>query len=197
MKKLLAILILILTLPTPSLADDIRDFQIEGMSIGDSALDFLSEGEITRKKYYAYPLKEYYQTSFNINNSEEYTSVQISIKEGDKDFIISSIEGGIHPINFSECKERKKNIEKDILAMLPNLKVIFGKEEAMWSDSATKAITTDFYFNKTFIDGDAIRIMCIDRSKKIEEEKGWQDILKVVINSKKFNIFIEKNINNN
>jgi len=47
MKKFLAILILIFTLQTPSQADDIRDFQIEGMSIGDSLLDYFSEEEIS------------------------------------------------------------------------------------------------------------------------------------------------------
>jgi len=46
MKKLLGILVLGLFLITPSWADDIRDFQIEGMSIGDSALDYFSEEEI-------------------------------------------------------------------------------------------------------------------------------------------------------
>ena len=46
MKKLLGILVLGLFLITPSQADDIRDFQIEGMSIGDSALDYFSEEEI-------------------------------------------------------------------------------------------------------------------------------------------------------
>ena len=46
MKKFLAVLILIFTLQTPTQADDIKDFQIEGMSIGDSALDYFSEKEI-------------------------------------------------------------------------------------------------------------------------------------------------------
>ena len=32
-----------------SCMDDIRDFEIEGMSIGDSALDFFSEEEIKKK----------------------------------------------------------------------------------------------------------------------------------------------------
>ena len=50
MKRLLTILILIFTLQTPSQADDIRDFQIEGMSIGDSLLDYLSEEKINKKK---------------------------------------------------------------------------------------------------------------------------------------------------
>ena len=109
MKRLSLYLFLILfSLQTSSLADDIRDFQIEGMSIGDSLLDYYSEEEILKNKYYAYKLKEYYQTYFSTPNSDKYTSVQINIKEGDNDFIIASIEGNIHPINFSKCKVQKK-----------------------------------------------------------------------------------------
>ena len=56
MKKFLTILILILTLQTPSQADDIRDFQIEGLSIGDSALDIATREdiEIQKKSPYSY-----------------------------------------------------------------------------------------------------------------------------------------------
>ena len=50
MKKFLAILIFIFTLQTPSQADDIRDFQIEGMSVGDSALDYFTEEDILSSK---------------------------------------------------------------------------------------------------------------------------------------------------
>ena len=50
MKKLLAILVLGLFLITPSQADDIRDFQIEGISIGDSLLDIATEKEINKAK---------------------------------------------------------------------------------------------------------------------------------------------------
>ena len=47
MKKLLGILVLgLLFISVPSYADDIRDFQIEGMSIGDSALDYFTKDEM-------------------------------------------------------------------------------------------------------------------------------------------------------
>ena len=46
MKKLLAIIVLSLCFIIPSQADDIRDFQIEGMSIGDSLLNFVSKKSI-------------------------------------------------------------------------------------------------------------------------------------------------------
>ena len=43
MKKLLLILILTLSFQTLAKADDIKDFQIEGISIGDSLLKFSSK----------------------------------------------------------------------------------------------------------------------------------------------------------
>ena len=64
MKRLSLYLFLILfTLQTPSQADDIRDFQIEGMSIGDSLLDYMSEDEILSefirtKDFYSYKTKK-------------------------------------------------------------------------------------------------------------------------------------------
>ena len=49
MKIYLIILSLIFSFQSLSKADDIRDFQIEGMSIGDSLLDFMSEAEIKQR----------------------------------------------------------------------------------------------------------------------------------------------------
>ena len=50
MKKLLALLFSLLFLSSPSVfADDISDFTIEGMSIGDSLLDYMTEEEILNK----------------------------------------------------------------------------------------------------------------------------------------------------
>ena len=43
MKKFLTIIVLSVSLITSSQADDIRDLQIEGISVGDSALKYFSE----------------------------------------------------------------------------------------------------------------------------------------------------------
>ena len=42
----LSVLVLIFNLQSFTKADDIRDFEIEGMSIGDSLLDYFSEDKI-------------------------------------------------------------------------------------------------------------------------------------------------------
>ncbi len=46
MRIFLSIIFLIFSLQSWTKADDIRDFEIEGMSIGDSALDFFAETTI-------------------------------------------------------------------------------------------------------------------------------------------------------
>ena len=60
MKKLSTYLFLILfSLQTSSWADDISDFEIEGVSIGDSLLDYFSEDEINNKKYFLFENKKW------------------------------------------------------------------------------------------------------------------------------------------
>ena len=52
--RLLIILIFILSLQTFTKADDIRDFEMEGISIGDSLLDFylLEQVQNEKKKWF-------------------------------------------------------------------------------------------------------------------------------------------------
>ena len=50
MRTFLLVLILIFGLQSWTKADDIRDFQLEGMSIGDSLLDYFSKKEIEKKQ---------------------------------------------------------------------------------------------------------------------------------------------------
>jgi hypothetical protein len=46
MKKLFIIIIIFISFQSWTKADDIRDFQIEGMSIGDTLLQFVTNEEI-------------------------------------------------------------------------------------------------------------------------------------------------------
>ena len=72
MKKLLGILVLGLFLITPSWADDIRDFQIEGVSLGDSLLDYITKQEIESKKKTDYKSKKFSRTYFSLSEFEIY-----------------------------------------------------------------------------------------------------------------------------
>ena len=49
MKKLFIIIIIFISFQTLSKADDIRDFQIEGMSVGDSLLSYMNKNLIVNE----------------------------------------------------------------------------------------------------------------------------------------------------
>ena len=100
MKRLLLILILALGVQTLTKADDIKDFQIEGMSIGDSLLDFFSKDkiEIEKKNKYSFKYKnnEYVQIGASSNksyllniNSNKYDDLSIVIKTIDNTYKMS------------------------------------------------------------------------------------------------------------
>ena len=62
MKKFLAIIILNLCFIIPSQADDFKDFEIEGISVGDSLLNFYSEEKIKNSEPLHYPnSRKFYQ----------------------------------------------------------------------------------------------------------------------------------------
>ena len=76
-----------------SLADDISDFEIEGISVGESLLNFYTLEEINKKinsyndKGFMYPSNEFYAITFkNSENFLTFDDVQFSLKNNDKSF---------------------------------------------------------------------------------------------------------------
>jgi len=67
MKKFILFIILTISFQSLTKADDIRDFQIEGMSIGDSLLDYFNEKDILNNKLkYHYTSNKYYSSFIDI-----------------------------------------------------------------------------------------------------------------------------------
>ena len=64
MKAYLSIIILIFNLQSWTKADDIRDLQIEGMSMGESLLDYFSKSEIENSNMNYYKKKKIYNYRF-------------------------------------------------------------------------------------------------------------------------------------
>ena len=62
-------------------ADDIRDFEIEGMSIGDSALNFFSKKDlISNQKLQWYDTEVFTPIDeLKLENSKTYESFQIAV----------------------------------------------------------------------------------------------------------------------
>ena len=108
MKKLLAIIVLSLCFIFPSKADDIRDLQIDGVSIGDSLLDYFDKNQInSRKKMFYLGDDNFYKINF-ISKKTVYQLINFHLKKNDNKFVVYSI-GGRNIMEFNECLEKKKN----------------------------------------------------------------------------------------
>ena len=110
MKKILGIVVLGLLLITPSLAADIRDFQIEGMSIGDSALKYFTKEELNSSKAYHWPNKKFVSSGGWLKNSDSYESWQIFYKDNDKKYTIHYLSGLTGIKNLASCNKKKNKV---------------------------------------------------------------------------------------
>ena len=188
MKRFLLILILTLSFQSWTKADDIKDFQIEGMTIGDNALDFFNKKEINNNKSYIYNNQKYFGFYKDLSNST-YDGVQVSLNS---DFIIHGVTGKIfYENNISQCYETMNSIEKDLDSLFPNAETRKQNRKHRADPSGKSTIKDKTYFLTT---GDAIQISCNDWSKFKHKKTGkimnYTDELKVSMHSVKFIDFL-------
>ena len=168
MRFFFVILILIYSLQSLTKADDITDFELEGIGIGDSLLDHFAEDIIlnaTTTKYPASP--KYYDIHINVQSiSENYDQISALVKSNDKTFKIQSIAGDKYFFinegkNIDEehlsCLKQKREITDDFSEILTNTSVEEYEHTYSTIDDG-KSISDVVDFN--FKDGSAIRIYC-------------------------------------
>jgi len=149
MKKLLGIVVLGLLLITPSQADDIRDFEIEGISIGDSLLDFFSEKEINKFMNYdnlpsdmKFRITEIY--SGQEIKMKEYDGMQLYYKPNDSKYIVYALSGVLNCKNKSDCNKIFNEVYGDLKKIYKS-----GKKKTIIhpDDKSGKSIHTSYNFN--------------------------------------------------
>ena len=191
MKKFLVILILILTFQTQSQADDIRDFQIEGMSIGDSLLDYFSENEIKNASKNQYPNSKKYTVRLfhNLPKFEVYDGIQATYKTNDKKYKIYALAGVLWfdttDNNIENCYKKKDEIVKEITEFFKDGSIKIDEDnDKHAADESGKSTykSIDFWFNS----GNKMGVICNDWSEEME----LADRLKVTIALKEFLNFL-------
>jgi len=184
MMRLLLILILMFSFQTLTKADDIRDFQIEGMSIGDSALNYYSKEFIKSSSKYTCNNSEFTNCEMFIalmGPKGIYTGdIQLVFKKNDLNYKIYSITGTIRYINDIEnCYPKQKKISLELQSLFPKAK----KEENMGphtADKTGKSTGNNIYF--LFPEKDAVYVSCYDWSKEMK----YNDHLRISIRSSEY-----------
>ena len=93
----LLILVLILNFSLKAKANDIAEFEIEGISLGNSLFKYYSKKEINSlpdQNKVIYPNKEFYDLQLDVENFEIWSVLSFSFKKDDDDLIIHALDGG-------------------------------------------------------------------------------------------------------
>ena len=116
MRFFLLAIIFFFNLQSLTKANDIREFEIEGISIGDSLLNFAEEKKILSSiSSQQYPNDKFiiYEAD-NYLNIEKYDYIGVTTLKDDKDYIVTSVSGMVNYKNLQECLNLKKEIQNSI-----------------------------------------------------------------------------------
>ena len=192
MKRLLFIFILTLSFQSWTKADDIRDFEIEGVSLGDSALDFFDKEKLLerKKKGFIYPKDDFYSvTIYNDPKFKLYNNVQLHVKKNDNNYIIHSVGGQMEfPNDINSCY---KQLEKIIIEFKSNFDYINFYDSGVIShvDKISGTVRSIYI---TLKEKDEIVIECYDYNKMTQEKMGHVDKLNIALDSKEFSQWLQK-----
>ena len=192
MKRLSLYLFLIFfTFQTSSQANDIRDFQIEGISVGDSLLDYFKEEEIKKaqKNSYDYSNKFIdFWVPAKIKNKNDYDRVSIANKKYDSKYIIYGVTASKNLTNnFEICLQLKKEVVDELSSMFVNAKKKNTGKEKHPADKTGKS----FAYSTIFYIGDGyVKIACFDFYDNNPD--NWFDEFRVDIVTEEFGNFLKK-----
>ncbi len=200
-KFLILFLVLIFNFQSLARADDIRDFQIEGLSIGDSALKYFNVKDLEKAKKerytYFYPKNEFVKIAISTGEekgstlhifSKTYDDLSITVKPKDENYIIYSLSGRLYcEESIKICINLQSDAIKDLDYILKNARKNTYKDPHP-SDPTNKSFIygNDFYFK----DKGSISISVYDWSDKMTKERDWHDSLQVGVNSEIFDKFL-------
>ena len=171
MKKLLTIIILILSFQSWVKADNAKDFVIEGLSIGDSLLNYFSKKEINSKKQPLKMGKDKYSDEYSAYIYEDpsklknYEYLSLIFQSNDPKFIIQSISARIEydHQDISKCYELQKEIIDQIRLIATNaIEDNQGKSKhrGLPDGNSYKTVTNFIYDDDSYI-----HISCYDFAK--------------------------------
>ena len=206
MRTLFAILIFIFCFQSWTKANDITEFEIEGMSVGESLLNYLTEKEIklfiNSPNSMAYKDNKYVAVTTHASydkfstppdndpyadTKDNYDYVGVIIKPNDKDYIIYEISAYLNfPNDFEGCKNKKDEIVLSISSYFNNIEKETETSPHNY-DKSGESISYDTWF---YFDNGYVSAHCENWSEKLTKENGWDDKLKVRIIDKKFMNFL-------
>ena len=182
MRVFIIVLVLIFSFQSLTKADDIKDFEIEGMSVGDSLLDYMTANEIEQNTLDYFEDKRNYYVVALRNNLNQYDQLEIYLRSGDKKYEIKTIGAFVILDNLEKCFKLQKKIDKDFAELFSNLRIYSATLDHIYDKSGkSKQYQTNYVFGLSADKDDHIRTECTDWSDEIKQKEGYGNNLTVVV----------------
>ncbi len=181
MRIFVAVLILILSIQCWTKADDIRDFQIEGFSVGDKLSKIMSKQEISKSIIPYFQDKRKYYIVGKADDLNQYEQIEFYIKSNDNNYEIRTIVAGIFTKDLATCLKKKKKIVYDLEQVFTNTKKRSGKKKHE-ADPKGNSFQYIDQFDLNF--PNHIRVECTEYSQEMINSGLATNSLSVVIMNK-------------
>jgi len=186
MKTLLTLFVLFFL--SSVFADNISDFEIEGMSIGESALKYLDEEEIQKQikqneymyDYLKEPGKFGHVSIYSGLTQYSFVTIYVSF---DDIYTIEGINANIHSTitsnkELNSCLKKMQEVEKVFSQIFNNYQTIENiADHPIDSTGRSKVHYIKFIFDS----GDNAQLQCFDFEEKLRIKNNWSDGLSVIV----------------
>tara|TARA_B100000700_G_scaffold328847_1_gene448103 strand:+ start:1423 stop:2064 length:642 start_codon:yes stop_codon:yes gene_type:complete len=183
-------------------ANQISDLSVEGIGVGDSLLEFMSEkkiikeAELTKNHYYYleeplkysevyirkdFPVYDFVSVFFKRNNKNKYFKIK-------KQYEIEAVRGQISFIeDFNGCLKKKNEVKNEVISMFPGtIKSEDTFSHALDPTGRSVVKSTEFRFDS----GDLILLQCNDWEESFRLDNNYSEGFKFVILKKEVDEWI-------
>ena len=171
-KKFLITFFLIFNFQSSIIADDIKEFEIEKMTVGASLLEYFDSNQIKKfeRNEYTFPeTGKYYRLYIENIQFDNFDYISVDLKINDKNLIIYGLNGMID-FKYSEGKkclqkqEQVKNEIKDIFSSEPNQNEVVSQQ-----DPTGKSVIHNIWFE---LNNGKVLVQCYNFVKETNIQPG-------------------------
>ena len=195
MKILLTFFVLLFS--SSVVAEDISDFEIEGMSIGDSALEFISLEEIQKeikrtKSHYEHLENPYEFGEVYLKNKEfqTYDFMSFFVKTDNEKYKIYAIRGMIdYNDDIEGCINKKNEISNFLSNIFKDAKKIEDNFNHSIDSSGNSKVYGIYFILKS---GEEVSVDCIDFEETFRNKMNFSEGITVGITTVEFDNWIRR-----
>jgi len=195
MKLLFIYFFIFIVFQSSAKTDNIQDFEIEGISIGDNLLDHtqkvgVSKEKILNQKMTFYPAsKRFGLLAFNYDSeTSNYYRLQVTVNPDN--YKIYRLGGFVKISSQNDCLDKQKKITKDLESFLKNYERLEDIELTPHpADETGKSVANGIYLDLP--SGDSVMVECYFWGEEFRTKNpGYDDNLRITLSSKELIDFI-------